>query len=141
MRTSRVFRWSFAPVAAAVAVLAIAGACSDSTGPQPGELDLVLTIASSDDRAVALTVTGAVTDVLPADGFRVFVHEGETETGLIAIPTGPAPFPTGDVIIATLEIPDRAAAADYSAAVVQVASADHQLRDAAAYSARTELRR
>lgn len=132
MRIRR-FRWGVW-----LAVPLIAGACDDNTGPRSARLDLVLTVPNGDDRAVAVTLSGAAAAVRAAGGFRVFVHDGEGETGLIVIPDGTAPFPTGDVVVATLEIEDAGKADEYTASVVQVATAGHELRGAAGYSARVE---
>lgn len=120
------------------ALLLVFAGCGgeESTGPQPGRLQLCISTPNSDDRAVALTVTGTVSDIQAIAGYQVYVRVIEDRTAIIVVPQGSAAFPAGETEVATLDVPDVRAASDYSVAVIQGAGTDYELRFGAGYNAR-----
>jgi hypothetical protein len=139
MRSRRVFigsvRWL-----AILTVAALAG-CGDSTGPAVPQLDLVLVAPDDGDRAAVVTVVGDVSAVHAANGYRLFSRRGEGSLKLLVIAEAGATFPSGDAVVATLEIADGDDASDYRSYVTEVASADYELRSARDYAVRLETRR
>jgi hypothetical protein len=122
-------------LAALFVVLAGCGG-EESTGPQPGRLQLSISTPNSDDRAVALTITGTVSDIRAAAGYQLYVRAVEDRTSIIVVPQGSASFPAGETEVATLDVPDVRAAGAYGVAVIQGAGVDYELRFGAGYSAR-----
>jgi hypothetical protein len=113
---------------AMVAALSLGAACYDSTGNGygggPGTLVLRLTTPHPDDGAVLFEVTGPpVESVAAANGsLRVFTrHEGVRVVGAVV-----GDLANGAVV--TLQVPDRAAAAGYSARVLEVSDRQSVLR-------------
>ena len=123
------------PLAALFVLLAGCGG-EESTGPQPGRLQLFLSTPNSDDRAVALTITGTVSDVRAVAGYRTYVRELEDRTAIIVVPQRSASFAAGETKVGTIGVPNVRAAGNYSVAVIQAAGADYELRFGAGYSAR-----
>jgi hypothetical protein len=122
-------------LAALVVVLAGCGG-EESTGPQPGRLQLSISTPNSDDRAVALTITGTVSDIRAAAGYQLYVSTTEDRTAIIVVPQGSATFSAGETEVATLDVPDVRAAGNYAVAVIQGAGAGYALRFGAGYTAR-----
>ncbi|UCC81825.1 MAG: hypothetical protein JSW46_12535 [Gemmatimonadota bacterium] len=122
-------------LAALLVVLAGCGG-EETTGPQPGRLQLSISAPNSDDRAVALTITGAVSDIRAVAGYQLYVRALDDRTAIIVVPQGSATFPTGETDVATLGVPDLRAAGNYSVAVIQGAGTDYELRFGAGYTAR-----
>lgn len=122
-------------LAALLVVLAGCGG-EETTGPQPGRLQLSISAPNSDDRAVALTITGAVSDIRAVAGYQLYVRALDDRTAIIVVPQGSATFPTGETDVATLGVPDLRAAGNYSVAVIQGAGTDYGLRLGAGYTAR-----
>jgi hypothetical protein len=124
---------------AILAVTAFAG-CGDSTGPAVPQLDLVLVAPAEGDRAAAVTVVGEFTAVHAANGYRLFSREGNGSLKLLVIAEAGATFPSGAVVVATLEIAEGDDSSDYRSYVTEVASADYELKSARTYSTRLETR-
>jgi hypothetical protein len=123
-------------LAATLIVLAGCGGGEETTGPQPGRVQLSISTPNSDDRAVALTITGTFSDIRAVAGYRLYVRTMEDRTAIIVVPQGSATFPDGETDVATLGVPDLRAAGNYSVAVIQGAGTDYDLRFGAGYSAR-----
>jgi hypothetical protein len=121
---------------AALFVLLAGCGGEDSTGPQSGRLRLAISAPNADDRAVAMTITGTVSDIRAIAGYRVYVRRLDDRTAIIVVPQGSAVFPATETDVATLEVPNVQAASDYAVAVIQGAGADHELRLGAGYAAR-----
>ncbi|NIN71734.1 MAG: hypothetical protein GTO46_07335 [Gemmatimonadetes bacterium] len=121
-------------LAALFVVLAGCGG-EESTGPQPGRLQLTISTPNSDDRAIALTITGTVTDIRAVAGYQLYVRTMEDRTAIIVVPEGSATFPDGETEVATLSVPDLRSAGDYSVAVIQGSGSDYELRFGAGYAA------
>jgi hypothetical protein len=138
MRGGRVFIGSFRWLAI-LAVTALAG-CGDSTGPAVPQLDLVLVAPDDGDRAAVVAVVGDVAAVHAANGYRLFSRKGDGSVKLLVIAEAGATFPSGGVVVATLEITDGDDPSDYRSYVTEVASADYELRSARDYSTRLETR-
>jgi hypothetical protein len=121
----------------AVLFVVLAG-CSgeESTGPQPGRLQLYIATPNSDDRAIALTISGTVSDIQALAGYQLYTRALEDRTAIIVVPQGSAAFPAGETEVATLGVPDLRAAGDYRVAVIQGAGTDYSLRLGAGYTAR-----
>ena len=71
-------------LAALFVVLAGCGG-EESTGPQPGRLRLSISTPNADDRAVALTITGPVSDIRAAAGYQLYVRAVEDRTAIIVV--------------------------------------------------------
>lgn len=112
-----------------IVVLTLSAACNDSTGyggpVGAGTLVLQLTSPHPDDGAVLFEVTGpAIESAGTANAsLRVFTRRDGTSRVVGAV--------VGDLAngaVATLQVPDRGAAAAYSARVLEVADRQSVLR-------------
>jgi hypothetical protein len=108
-----------------------AGSCTNDSGPVAGIVIISLTTPNSGvDGAILFSVTGpgALTQVTPASGLRVFAQPLGTTTRFAVTGT----LTNGAIL--TLGVPDVGRATQYVATVQDVAASDFQLRSRAGYS-------
>jgi hypothetical protein len=117
-------RWSFTLVAA----LVVGAACSnDSTGSVAGAgtLTLRLTTPRSDDGALLFELSGPPIDTTVAANAALQLFTRRTDGSTLI---GAVVGTLGDGVIVTLQVPDVAAAARYSARLLEVADRQNVLR-------------
>jgi hypothetical protein len=117
-------RWSFTLVAA----LLVGAACSnDSTGSVAGAgtLTLRLTTPSSDDGALLFELSGPPIDTTAAANAALQLFTRRTDGSTLI---GAVVGTLGDGVIVTLQVPDVAAAARYTARLLEVADRQNVLR-------------
>jgi hypothetical protein len=107
-------RW----VATITVALAFTAACSsDTIGPMPGALRVVLLTPNSDDGALLLTVSGGNIDTVEAAGYSTYTSRISPTSFRVVV--------AGDIsagAILTVRVPDVHASATYQATISQAAS-------------------
>ncbi len=98
---------------------------TDPTCHQPagGQIALRITTPHNDDRAMVLTIRGEFTATHALTGYRLF-QAADART-FIVISTG---VMQRESIVLTIDVPDLARLASYSATITDVAASDYRLR-------------
>lgn len=104
-------------------------ACSPSTGPTAGTLDVSLSTPFANDGALLLTISGGPVDSVEAAGSRVYSSRPDERTLLLILAGG---IRAGT--IARLHIPDTRQASSYVASVSQAAARSYDQRDPSQYT-------
>jgi len=100
------------------AILTAACSSSDSSGPVPGTLQVVLTSPNTDDGAVMLEVNGDVDSVSAPAGYTLY-QAAPSATVVRAIVTGS--IASGGTLL-TLHVPDVGKASSYATQLLQVSA-------------------
>jgi hypothetical protein len=114
-------------LAVAACVAAAGMGCRGEQGPTAGELSVRLTASRPSDRAIVFLVTGRLHAVTGAAGstYRVFADTSANGDSAHVVVVAPAGSGLGAGELARLRVDDVRKAADYTAVVVDVATASY----------------
>ncbi len=119
-------------VAALAAAAAFAG-CGGDGGPSAGTLEVTLTGAAP-ARAVKFRLVGPTTGIAePGTGPVLAADTAGADTLVVAV-IAPVGATLNGAVVARVSVPDVAAAASYTATVLEVAAPSYALQTASQYS-------